>query len=35
MIEAKHLTKKFGDVVAVDDLNLFIARGRIVFSPLG
>ncbi len=34
MIEAKHLTKKFGDVVAVDDLNLFIARGEL-FSLLG
>jgi len=34
MIETRHLTKKFGDFVAVDDLNLSIAQGEL-FSLLG
>lgn len=34
MIETKHLTKKFGDFVAVDDLNLSIEKGEL-FSLLG
>jgi ABC-2 type transport system ATP-binding protein len=34
MIETKHLTKKFADLVAVDDLNLSIAKGEL-FSLLG
>jgi len=34
MIETKHLTKKFGDFVAVEDLNLSIAQGEL-FSLLG
>ena len=34
MIEIKHLTKKFGDFVAVDDLNLSIEKGEL-FSLLG
>lgn len=34
MIETKHLTKKFGDFVAVDDLNLSIEKGEL-FSILG
>lgn len=34
MIETKHLTKKFGDFVAVDDLNLSIGKGEL-FSLLG
>lgn len=34
MIETKHLTKKFGDFVAVDDLNLSIEQGEL-FSLLG
>ncbi|MDR1797482.1 MAG: ABC transporter ATP-binding protein [Clostridiales Family XIII bacterium] len=29
MIEVKHLTKKYGDLVAVDDLSLTIEPGRI------
>lgn len=34
MIETKHLSKKFGDFVAVDDLNLTIQK-RELFSLLG
>jgi ABC-2 type transport system ATP-binding protein len=34
MIETNHLTKKFGDFVAVDDLNLSIGKGEL-FSLLG
>jgi ABC-2 type transport system ATP-binding protein len=34
MIEIKHLTKKFGDFVAVDNINLSIAQGEL-FSLLG
>jgi len=34
MIETKHLTKKFGDFIAVDDLNLSIEKGEL-FSLLG
>jgi ABC-2 type transport system ATP-binding protein len=34
MIETRHLTKKFGDFVAVDDLNISIAQGEL-FSLLG
>lgn len=34
MIETKHLTKKFGDFVAVEDLNLSIGQGEL-FSLLG
>lgn len=34
MIETKHLTKKFGDFVAVDDLNISIGKGEL-FSLLG
>ena len=34
MIETKHLTKKFGDFAAVDDLNLTIEQGEL-FSLLG
>src|SRR5690554_1957700 len=34
MIETKHLTKKFGEFVAVDDLNLSIEKGEL-FSLLG
>ena len=34
MIETKHLTKKFGDFVAVEDVNLSIAQGEL-FSLLG
>jgi len=34
MIETKHLTKKFGDFVAVEDLNLSIRQGEL-FSLLG
>lgn len=34
MIETKHLTKKYGDLVAVDDLNLSIEKGEL-FSLLG
>jgi ABC-2 type transport system ATP-binding protein len=34
MIETKHLTKKFGDFVAVDDLTLSIEKGEL-FSLLG
>jgi ABC-2 type transport system ATP-binding protein len=34
MIETKHLTKKFGDFVAVDDLNLSVGRGEL-FALLG
>ncbi len=29
MIEVEHLTKKYGDVVAVDDLNFTIKKGQI------
>jgi len=34
MIETKHLTKKFGDFIAVDDLNLSVEKGEL-FSLLG
>jgi ABC-2 type transport system ATP-binding protein len=34
MIETRHLTKKFDDLVAVNDLNLSIAEGEL-FSLLG
>ena len=34
MIETKHLTKKFGNFVAVEDLNLSIEQGEL-FSLLG
>jgi ABC-2 type transport system ATP-binding protein len=34
MIETRHLTKKFGVLTAVDDINLSIARGEF-FSLLG
>lgn len=34
MIETKHLTKKYGDFVAVDDLNLSIEQGEL-FALLG
>jgi len=34
MIETRNLTKKFGDLVAVDDLNLSIEKGEL-FSLLG
>jgi ABC-2 type transport system ATP-binding protein len=34
MIEIKHLTKKFGGFVAVDDINLAIGQGEL-FSLLG
>jgi len=34
MIEITHLTKKFGDLVAVDDLSLTVARGEF-FAVLG
>jgi ABC-2 type transport system ATP-binding protein len=34
MIELSHLTKKFGDLVAVDDLSLKVGRGRF-FAVLG
>jgi ABC-2 type transport system ATP-binding protein len=34
MIEINHLTKKFGDLVAVDDLNLKVDRGEF-FAVLG
>lgn len=34
MIEIKHLTKKFGDFVVVDNINLSIAQGEL-FSLLG
>lgn len=34
MIETKNLTKKFGDLLAVDDLNLSIEKGEL-FSLLG
>lgn len=34
VIETKNLTKKFGDLVAVEDLNLSIAKGEL-FSLLG
>src|SRR5208283_3419485 len=33
-IEVDHLTKKFGDLVAVDDINFVVARGEI-FGLLG
>ena len=33
-IEVDHLTKKFGDLVAVDDINFAVARGEI-FGLLG
>ncbi len=28
-IETRHLTKRFGDVLAVEDVNLSVARGEI------
>src|ERR1700691_4923024 len=34
MIELDHLTKKFGDLVAVDDLSLKVERGEF-FAVLG
>jgi len=34
MIELEHLVKKFGDLVAVDDLSLTIGRGEF-FAMLG
>lgn len=34
MIRTRHLTKKFGDLTAVDDLNLSIEKGEL-FSLLG
>ena len=34
MIELNHLTKKFGDLVAVDDLSLKVERGEF-FAVLG
>ncbi|MFA5229464.1 MAG: ATP-binding cassette domain-containing protein, partial [Candidatus Paceibacterota bacterium] len=34
MIETRNLTKKYGDLTAVDNLNLSIARGEL-FSLLG
>ena len=34
MIKTRNLTKKFGDLTAVDHLNLSIARGEL-FSLLG
>ncbi len=34
MIELSHLTKKFGDLLAVDDVNLSIGRGEF-FAMLG
>ena len=34
MIELRHLTKKFGDLVAVDDLSLKVERGEF-FAVLG
>jgi len=34
MIETRNLTKKFGDLIAVDNLNLSIAKGEL-FSLLG
>jgi len=34
MIQLEHLTKKFGDLVAVDDLSLTIGRGEF-FAMLG
>ena len=30
MIEASHLTKRYGDVVAVDDVSFKIERGEVV-----
>lgn len=29
MIEVRHLTKRYGDTLAVDDLNFTIEKGRI------
>ncbi|RME10122.1 MAG: ATP-binding cassette domain-containing protein, partial [Ardenticatenia bacterium] len=34
VIETRHLTKKYGDFVAVNDLNLRVRRGE-VFGVLG
>ena len=34
MIELLHLTKKFGDLLAVDDINLTIGKGEF-FAMLG
>jgi ABC-2 type transport system ATP-binding protein len=34
MIQLRHLTKKFGDLVAVDDLSLDVGPGRF-FAILG
>src|ERR1017187_4601276 len=34
MIEINHLTKKFGDLMAVDDLSLKVGRGEF-FAVLG
>ena len=32
MLKIEHLTKRYGDKTAVDDLNLHICQGEIFFS---